>query len=99
MVYYTGMAKPNRHQKRADGKTQTSISLREDLLEKAKQQAESEGRSFSRSSPTPRRVHSMEPQANDWRGGETRPFFLDGSLARVHLNTFPIDRKDLRSYF
>lgn len=41
------MPKPTRHQKRADGKTQTSISLREDILERAKKQADAEGRSLS----------------------------------------------------
>jgi hypothetical protein len=49
------MAKPppkttpaaSRHMKRADGKAQTSISMREDLLDQARHAAEAEGRSLS----------------------------------------------------
>ncbi|BCU79427.1 DUF6364 family protein [Luteolibacter sp. LG18] len=41
------MSNESRHGKRATGKTQTSISMREDLLEAAKRQAETEGRSLS----------------------------------------------------
>lgn len=37
----------SRHGVRAKGKTQTSISLREDLLNRAKEVAEGENRSFS----------------------------------------------------
>ncbi|MAS93956.1 MAG: hypothetical protein CMO55_12245 [Verrucomicrobiales bacterium] len=37
----------SRHGVRAKGKTQTSISLREDLLNRAKEAAEGENRSFS----------------------------------------------------
>lgn len=36
-----------RHGVRAEGKTQTSISLREDLLNQAKEAAQGENRSFS----------------------------------------------------
>lgn len=39
--------KTSRHGFRADNKTATSISLRADLLELAKAQAEKEGRTFS----------------------------------------------------
>ncbi len=39
--------KQTRHMVRADNKTQTSISLRADLLDLAKQAAEQEGRSLS----------------------------------------------------
>lgn len=39
--------KTSRHMVRADGKTQTSISLRKDLLDAAKAAAEKENRSFS----------------------------------------------------
>lgn len=42
------MEKPKtRHGRRAAGKTQTSISLRADLLASAKAEAEKDGRSFS----------------------------------------------------
>ena len=39
--------KPSRHTVRADNKTQTSISLRADLLAMAKEAAAKEGRSLS----------------------------------------------------
>jgi hypothetical protein len=39
--------KKSRHGRRAENKTQTSVSLSADLLEKARAQAESEGRTFS----------------------------------------------------
>jgi len=39
--------KKTRHGIRADGKTATSISLSEDLLKKAREAAEEDGRSFS----------------------------------------------------
>ncbi|MDB6078437.1 MAG: hypothetical protein JWO82_2184 [Akkermansiaceae bacterium] len=38
---------PTRHMQRADGKAQTSISMREDLLDQARRAAEAEGRSLS----------------------------------------------------
>jgi hypothetical protein len=47
MVYYERVPKETRHMKRGEGKTQTSISLREDLLAKAKEEAASEGRTLS----------------------------------------------------
>lgn len=37
----------SRHGKRADGKTQTSVTLREDLLSLAREAAAADGRSFS----------------------------------------------------
>ena len=40
-------AKPSRQGQRAPGKTQTSISLRSDLLEFARQKADNDGRSLS----------------------------------------------------
>jgi hypothetical protein len=41
------MSKPSRHGQRAENKTQTSISLRLDLLSAAQEAAADEGRTFS----------------------------------------------------
>ena len=40
-------SKASKHGKRADGKAQTSISMREDLMERARAEAAKDGRSLS----------------------------------------------------
>lgn len=47
MVYYTDMPNDSRHGKRADGKSQTSLSMREDLMNRAREEAAKEGRTLS----------------------------------------------------
>lgn len=46
-VYYGRVSDQSRHNKRAAGKTQTSVSMRSDLLEQARAAAEAEGRTLS----------------------------------------------------
>ena len=70
-VYYSLMKKQTRHGVRADGKTQTSISLRRELLEAAKKAAERDNRSLSNwlEELLRQKLDAVKPLADPKNGG------------------------------